>query len=90
MKKHIDLFIEKEWMQDVKSSLKFLNIKVLSVGKIHHAWRYVPNDPRLVKRVLSQNTSFDGYLHFTGKLTSMRSIRAALFVAMGLRTVYIS
>ena len=38
-------------MQDVKSSLKFLNIIVLSVGKIHHAWRSVPNDPRLVKRV---------------------------------------
>ena len=51
LKKHIDLFIEKEMMQDVKSSLKFLNTKVLSVGKIHHAWRSVPNDPRLVKRV---------------------------------------
>ena len=32
LKRHIDSFIEKEWRQTDKSSLRFLNVKTLSVG----------------------------------------------------------
>ena len=50
MKRHIYSFIENEWRQTDKSSLRFLNVKTLSVGKVHHSWLSVPNDTKAVKR----------------------------------------
>ena len=63
LKKHIDSFIEKEWIQNDKTSLRFLNVKPLRIGEVHHAWESVPNDPRTVKRVYPQNTPINGHLH---------------------------
>ena len=54
LKKHIDPFIEKEWIQNDKTSLRFLNVKSLRIEEVHHAWKSVPNDPRTVKRVYSK------------------------------------
>ena len=50
MKRQIDSFIENEWRQIDKPSLRFLNVKTLSVGKVHHSWLSVPNDKKVVKR----------------------------------------
>ena len=52
LKKHIDsLFKKNEWKQTDKSSFRFLNVRSLEVGKVHHSWLSVPNDTRGVKRV---------------------------------------
>ena len=51
LKKHIDSFIEEEWIQNDKTSLRFFNVKSLRIGEVHHAWKSVPTDPRTVKRV---------------------------------------
>ena len=51
LKKHIDSFIKKEWIQNEKTSLRFLNVKSLRLWEVRHAWKSVSNDPLTVKRV---------------------------------------
>ena len=50
IKRHIDDHIRTNWLQEPKSSLKYLNVKFLHVREIHQSWRCLPNDVRVVKR----------------------------------------
>ena len=50
LKRHIDSFIENKLRQTDKSSLRFLNVKTLSVRKVHHSWLSVLNHTKAVKR----------------------------------------
>ena len=90
MKRHIESFIEKEWRQTDKSSLRFLNVKTLSVGKVRpHGYQ-----SQMIQRLSSEHTPKLGYcpaltsFKKIGPVSiSMWSTHAVLSVARGLRTV---
>ena len=46
IKRRIDDYVRTQWLQEPKSSLKYLNVQSLHVGEIHQPWRSLPNDVR--------------------------------------------
>ena len=90
LKRHIDSFIEKEWRQTDKSSLRFLNVKALSVGKIHHSWLSVTNDTKAVKWAYPKSRLLSGtYILQENRARFIQYVvnNAVLSLARGLRTV---
>ena len=49
IKRHIDENIKAYWLDEPKSSLKYLNVQSLHVGEIRQSWRCLSNDVRAVK-----------------------------------------